>query len=245
MDLTEALRHKGQPRTSYFVEIPTAVGKLRLDLLGDVGVALAQTGTTPEEQQAASKAIESTRAMSGAGDTEGAKQALLKAAKEHPYAPNIYGMLYEIYALEGNLTEAEFYIKQAVALEPNYHNLTHLARNLGRQDRLQEAVTIQEYLWQTRSQAPPDQALEAIHDYLVTLGRLQQPQTMMDVSMRAMQEHGSETTLVYQYILALVLLNQTTSARDHLRRVLPQLNPDEPLYPRFLQMRDFLDAQSN
>jgi tetratricopeptide (TPR) repeat protein len=245
VDLSEVLRHKGEPRTPYYVEIPTALGKLRLDLLGEVGAALVQAGSTEEEQEATEKAIGAARARLATGDGEGAKELLLDAVKEHPYAANVYGMLYDVYTAEGNLQEAEFCMKQAIALGPDFRNLSFLARNLGRQGRLEEAATLQEYLWQTRSEAPPEQALDAIHDYLVTLGRLQQPQTMMDVSMRAMQEHGSETTLVYQYIFALVLSNQQDAAREHLRRVLPQLDVDDPLYPRFVQMRDFLGGATH
>jgi tetratricopeptide (TPR) repeat protein len=240
LELQEVLRHKGEPRTGYYVEVPTALGKLRLDLLGDVGVALAWTGPTAEEQETTTEAIEAARARLAAGDGDGARQLLLDVVKQHPYAADVYGMLHDVYTAEGNLGEAEFCMKQAIALGPSFRNLTYLARNLGRQGRLEEAATVQEYLWQTRSQVPPEQALDATHDYLVTLGRLQQPQTMMDVSMRAMQEHGSETTLVYQYIFALVLSNQGDAAREHLRRVLPQLDPDDPLYPRFVQMRDYL-----
>jgi tetratricopeptide (TPR) repeat protein len=245
MELSETLRHRSEPRTGYYLDIPTTLGKLRLDILGDVGSALAQTGTTPETQQATGEALENARAMLAAGDGDGAKQLLLDTAKQYPYAADVYGMLYDIYSAEGDLAEAEFHIKQAVALGPSFRNLTHLARNLGHQTRLDEAATIQEYLWQTRAEAPPGEALEATHDYLVTLGRLRQPQTMMDVSMRAMQEHGSETTLVYQYVFALVLANQPSAAKEHLQRVLPQLDPGDPLYPRFTQMRDYLDAQGN
>ncbi|HYP19833.1 MAG TPA: hypothetical protein VEY08_07140 [Chloroflexia bacterium] len=243
VDLSEVLRHKGEPRTDHYVEVPTPLGKLRLDLLGEVGAALAKTGMTPEAQQATAKAIDAARAKLAAGDGEGAKQLLLDAAKQYPYAANVYSMLYDVYTAEGVLSEAEFCMKQAIALGPDFRNLTFLARNLGRQGRLEEAATIQEHLWQTRSEAPPEQALEAIHDYLVTLGRLQQPQTMMDVSMRAMQEHGSETTLVYQYVFALVLSNQRDAAREHLQRVLPQLDADDPLYPRFVQMSEYLGGR--
>jgi tetratricopeptide (TPR) repeat protein len=237
------LRHKAGPRTDHYVEVPTPLGKLRLDLLREVGAALAQTGMTPEAQEATAKAIDAARAKLAAGDGEGAKELLLDAAKQYPFAADLYGMLYDVHTAEGNLSEAEFCMKQAIAIGPDFRNLTFLARNLGRQGRLEEAATIQEYLWQTRSEAAPEQALDAIHDYLVTLGRLQQPQTMMDVSMRAMQEHGSETTLVYQYIFALVLSNQQDAARDHLRRVLPQLDPDDPLYPRFVQISDYLGGR--
>ncbi|HEX8599721.1 MAG TPA: hypothetical protein VF952_14555 [Chloroflexia bacterium] len=244
MDLSETLRHQSEPRTGYYVDIPTPLGKLRLDLLGGVDTALAQTGMAPEAQQAVEKALEAAQAKLAAGDTDGAKQLLLDTVKQYPYAAGIYGTLYDIYTAESDLAEAEFHMKQAIALGPSFRNLTHLSRNLGRQDRLEEAATIQEYLWQTRAEAPPGEALGATHDYLVTLGRMRQPQTMMDVSMRAMQEHGSDTTLVYQYVYALVLANQPSAAREHLQRVLPLLNPDDPLYTRFTQMRDYLDAQA-
>ena len=49
MELIDVLRHEDPPRTTYFVEIPSAFGNLRLDLLGDVGVALSQSGVSAED----------------------------------------------------------------------------------------------------------------------------------------------------------------------------------------------------
>lgn len=243
MELVEALIHKEPPRTQYFVEIPHEFGKLRLDLLAPVEIALTQTGMTPEIVRHTNDTISKAQQASRSGDIAGEKKILLDEARQYPFAGSLYGALYDVYERQGDLREAEFYIKQALALQPDYRNMTYLARNLGLQGRLEEAATIQEHLWETRSQAREAEALVAVHDYLVTLGRLQQPRAVLDVALRAMQEFGAETTLVYQYIFGLVLDGQQDAAREQLKRVLPQLDPNDPLYPRFVNMGEYLGLQ--
>lgn len=243
VELVEALIHKEPPRTQYFVEIPYEFGKLRLDLLAPVEIALTHTGMTPEMVRQTNATISKAQQAGRSGDIAGEEKILLDAARQYPFADNLYDTLYDFYERQGNLPEAEFYIKQAVALQPGYRNMTYLARNLGLQGRLEEAATIQEHLWETRSQATEAEALSAVHDYLVTLGRLQQPRAILNVALRAMQEFGAETTLVYQYIFGLVLDGQQAAAREQLKRVLPQIDPQDPLYPRFVNMGEYLGLQ--
>jgi tetratricopeptide (TPR) repeat protein len=240
MELVEALIHKDRPRTQYFVEIPYDFGILRLDLLSPVGVALTQTEMTPEMERETNDILSKALQAGRNGDIASQEKLLLDAVQLYPFASRLYGALYDLYDQQDNLAEAEFYIKQVVALKPDYPNMASLARNLGRRGKLEEAATIQQHLWETRSEANEMEALGAVHDYLVTLGRLQRSRTLIDVALRAMQEFGRETTLVYQYIFGLVLDNQEDVAIEQLKRALPEINPQDPLYPRFTHMQDYL-----
>ncbi|MDQ6693481.1 MAG: hypothetical protein M3014_03540 [Chloroflexota bacterium] len=240
MELVDALIQKERPRTDHFVEIPYEFGRLRLDLLAPVEVALTQTGMTPEMVRQTDDIIENALRARLAGDIAGEETMLLDAVKQYPFASSLYGALYAMYDGQGNLTEAEFYIKQVIALTPDYRNMTYLARNLGRQEKFEEAATIQQHLWNTRVEATVTEALDAVYDYMVTLGRLQQAHTIIEVASQAMQEFGDRPTLVYQYIFGLVLDNQGDAAREQLRRVLPQISPQDPLYLHFTRMRDYL-----
>lgn len=162
MELVEALIHKELPRTHYFVDIPYPFGRLRLDLLSPVGVALTQTEITPVMERQINDILSKALQVGRDGDTAREEKLLLDAVKQYPYASSLYSALHDLYDRQDNLAEAEFYIKQVVALKPDYHNLAYLARNLGRQGKLEEAATIQQHLWETRSDAIRRQAVHLL-----------------------------------------------------------------------------------
>jgi tetratricopeptide (TPR) repeat protein len=169
MELIDVLRHSGPPRTEHFVEIPSAYGKLRLDILGDVGVALTQAGMTPETTGAAHDLINKAEAKLQAGDREGGLGGLMEVVKLYPYSVDGYGALYNYYWDLGNREETIYYLQQMISLEPEYKYLTMLGKELGRAGRYDEALLLQGYLWENRQKATPDEAHDAACDYLITL----------------------------------------------------------------------------
>lgn len=239
MELVDVLRHQEQPRSEYFLEMPTPYGKLRLDIQAPVEVALTQTGLSEEDERAVDQIIDRSAQARQRGDTQESIDLLLDAAKQYPYGTPLYKLLYAIYQ-PSNPAEAEYYLKQVIALEPVPDNLLELGKLLGQMGRLEEAATLQSYLWQSRAQLKPEVALDAAKDYLVTLGRMVNPEAMIKVAGQAVSELGGETSLVYQYIFAHLLNNQVQEASEMLDSVLPKLNPDERLYPKFVQLRDHI-----
>jgi tetratricopeptide (TPR) repeat protein len=241
MELIDVLRHGGPPRTEHFVEIPSVFGKLRLDILGDVGAALAQTGFTQEASKAADDLINKAEAKLQAGDKEGGLDGLMGVAKLYPYSVDGYGVLYNYYWGLGNRDETIYYLQQMIALDPEYTSLTMLGRELGRAGRYDEALLLQGYLWENRQNATPDEAHDAACDYLITLGRTDGAKKMIEVAGQAMNEMGNDTTLVYQYIYAYILDKQYTQARTLLNKILPDLKGADPLYSRFIDMSNVVD----
>jgi|GEM_PF-2942620 len=244
MELVDVLKHQGRPRTELFVDIPTSYGNLRLDILGTDESALSQRGMTSETSWMAGKMIAEARAV-GAQHLDAAEQILLDVARKYPYYEDAYLNLFYLYEAKGDATEAEYHLKQAIALSPGYDNLTMLGRFLGKGKRYEEAVVVQEHLWQSRMQAPEEVALEATQDYLVTLSRLPSTRKMIEVAAYAIADFGPRTKLIYQYIYGYLLENRMSEAKVRLDRVLPRLDPDDPLYARFEQMRAFLDQHAD
>ncbi len=242
MELIDILRHGGPPRTEHFVEIPSAYGKLRLDILGDVGEALTQTGMTPETNTAAHDLIDKAEAKLQAGEWEGGLDGLIEVVKLYPYSIDGYDALYNRYWDLGDRGETIYYIRQMIALNPTYKYLTLLGKELGRAGRYDEALLLQGYLWENRHKATPGEARDAACDYLITLGRTDGVKKMLDVASQAMTEIGNDSTLVYQYIYAHILDKQYAQARTLLNKVLPDLKGADPLYSRFIEMSNVLDG---
>ncbi len=62
-------------------------------------------------------------------------------------------------------------LEEQIAVQPHYANLIPLAR-LGKRGRLDEGLVVSGYLWEHRADAGnPEQARQAVSDYLITLGR--------------------------------------------------------------------------
>jgi Tfp pilus assembly protein PilF len=241
MELVDVLRHSEPPRTQYFVDIPTEYGKLRLDILGDVGVALAQTGMSEGDATAAREMIEEGQKKLKAGDREGGADTLMEVVKRYPYSVEGYGALYEYYREKEERDEAIYYLRQMIALQPGYGLMIILGKELGRAGRYEEALVLQGFLWEERSKAAPNEALQAACDYLVTLGRMGGEKKMLEVAEQAMKEMGNESTLVYQYIYAHILDKQYGKARALLDTVLPGMTDNVPLHARFVEMSKVVD----
>lgn len=241
MELVDVLRHQGEPKIGYFLEIPTPYGKLRLDILGTVETALTQVGLSEEDAHIVAQIVDESRRKLHEGDATGSVDLLLDAARRFPYAARPYGALYDLYQ-PSNPDKAEYYLKQLIALQPTPDNLLRLGKLLGQTGRFDEALTIQDYLWQRRSQLSSDDAMGAAKDYLITLGRAGDARKMIEVAGQAIVQLGDETALVYQYILAHLLDNQVQAAKERLDAVTPKLDPTDPMYSRFEQLREHIDG---
>lgn len=238
MDLLNILRHEGQARTTYFVEIPSPFGNLRLDLLGDVGLALSQSGVSAEDAVTISGLL--TTASQLPLGIEG--QALLDITRQHPFAANVYGALAAYYTNLGNRDEEIYYLKQMVALQPTYEHLTGLGRALGQAGRFDQALILQSYLWEQRKQVAPAQSYDVIRDYLITLSKSGNPKAVIHIAAQAISEMGNDTMLLYQFIYAHIQDGQYAEARALLDKALPLLSPGDALYSHFFDLSNALDA---
>src|SRR5215210_3975070 len=127
MELIDVLKHQGEPRTQLFVDIPTPYGNLRLDILGTDESAFTQKGMTSETAWLAGKMIAEATAK-GAHDLDAAEKILLDTARKYPYYEDAYLNLFYLYDALGNASEAEYYLKQAVAISPRYDKLVMLGK---------------------------------------------------------------------------------------------------------------------
>jgi tetratricopeptide (TPR) repeat protein len=237
LELINVLRHEDRPRTTYFAEIPSPYGNLRLELLGEVGVALSQNGVSAEDSVAISGLLDKALKQPP-GVTE---QALLDITRKYPYAANVYGALSDYYASLGNRENAIYYLKQMIVLQPTYENLTRLGRLLGQEGRFDQALLLQSYLWEQRKSVTPAQSYDVIRDYLISLGKSGNSRQVMHVAAQAISEMGNDTMLVYQFTYAHIQEGQYAEARALLDKALPLLDPGDPLYHHFFDLSNALD----
>ncbi len=243
MDLLSVLEHAEPPRSPYFLRLPTRYGQLRVDILSPDPDAASGNGLVGDDALQAHAMVNEAVAHAQHGDLAGAEALLLDTVRRFPYSYEAFGVLSEVCTSLGRTADAVYYGRQVVGLVPSYRNLTLLARALGQAGKLPEAATVQYHLWQTRAEAQPAEALGAIHGYLVTLSKLDDAGSMVDVCAQALIEHPGDPTIRYQQAFAHLLLGRLPEARRLAEQAMATLPPGEPLAPRFAQLRDSIAAR--
>jgi hypothetical protein len=243
VDLQSVLEHTEPPRSQYFLKLPTRYGELRVDILSADPEQAMTNGLVGDDAVRAHALVNEAVGRAQQGDLIGAEAQLLDTVRRYPYCYEAFGVLSDVCTSLGRTADAVYYGRQVVGLVPSYRNLTLLARSLGQDGKLAEAATVQYHLWQTRSEAEPAEALEAIHGYLVTLSKLDDAAPMLDICGQALVEHPGDSTLRYQQAFANLLLQDLPEAHRLAEQALATLPPGEPLLPRFAQLRDSIAGQ--
>jgi hypothetical protein len=236
LEIIDVIKQSEPSRTEHYITRPSAYGELRLDISGDAGTALTDT-ITQDDVNTISNMMDTSYAKYNAGDAEGAEKQLLDTIKQFPYCTPCYNLVYSFYNTTGNpkasVKEAEYYLKQLIALEPSYENLGKLARFLLEQSRFDEATVLHEHLWETRSQSDPEIARQATIDYLVTLSNQMKGSKMIEIANEALAEFGSDTVMVYEQILGYVIDGQLAIAKGLLDRQMPNVDPSDVGWSRY------------
>jgi tetratricopeptide (TPR) repeat protein len=243
VDLVSALGHSEPPRSQYFVKLPTRYGELRVDILSPDPEAARTNGLVGDDAVHAHAMVNEAVARAQQGELADAEALLLETVRRYPYSYEAFGVLSDVCTSRGLTADAVYFGRQVVGLVPSYRNLTLLARALGQDGRLREAATVQQHLWQTRTEARPGEALEAVHGYLVTLSKLEDGGPMAEVCAQALAEYPGDPTIRYQQAFASLLLGRLPEAYLLVDRALDTLPAAEPLVPRFAQLRDSIAAR--
>jgi tetratricopeptide (TPR) repeat protein len=238
VDLLSVLEHSEPPRSQYFIRLPTPYGKLRVDILSDDPDAAMSQGLVGEDAERANAMVNEAVRRAQRSEFVSAEELLLETVRYYPYCYDAYGVLCDVSLSLGRTNDAVYFGRQVVALVPSYHNLTRLGRALGQDGKLHEAATVQYHLWQVRHETGREEALEAIHGYLVTLAKLDDPGPMTDVCAQALREYPGDPTLLYQLAYAFLLQGRLAEAHAVAERALQTLPLSEHLVPRFVQIRD-------
>jgi hypothetical protein len=242
VDLLSVLEHSEPPRSQYFIRLPTPYGKLRVDILSDNPESAMSQGLVGDDAERANAMVNEAVRRAQRSEFVSAEELLLETVRRYPYCYDAFGVLCDVSLSLGRTADAVYFGRQVVALVPSYHNLTRLGRALGQDGKLHEAATVQYHLWQVRHEADREEALEAIHGYLVTLAKLDDPGPMTDVCAQALREYPGDPTLLYQLAYAFLLQGRLAEGHAVAERALATLPLSEQLVPRFVQIRDSVAA---
>lgn len=242
MTLHDVLTH--EVRSEFFLEFPTRLGKLRLDLVDQTSVQAAiqhPKGPEGERLEEAEAAWQKARALYRPGAHEASEKAMVEICRRYPLWGKGHGALYELYVFLKRFEDAEYHLLQLLALQPIDEHLKDLGNLLGRQKKLAEAEVVQRHLFERREKAPTkgEGHLWSMN-YLVTLGRLQRTDRMLEVVDQAEKTFGQEAGLEYQAIFALILAGRKPEAKTRFDKVFPTVEKTHPLYRNYLRMKAIL-----
>ena len=200
------------------------------------------------EQVAPPEALEALeevcRKYAHGNDPASAYTAAKDFSERYPTAHRAYFLMSVFSQKSAGLDACPLYLRQAIAIRPDFQYLAELGRVLGKLGQLDDASVLHEHLFEIREAAPSEQARRRmVQDYLVTLTRAQSGQRMVEVVDLALRELGESAPLQYQAVLGLMIQEDFQAAQDRLEAFKPRLNPAEPIAARFAQMEKILAAK--
>jgi tetratricopeptide (TPR) repeat protein len=238
MELIEVLAHQGPPRDSLVVKMPSLLGELRLDLLGgeEAFAAITEGRTLTDAEYAALLASAGERAE--AGDGAGYVEILLDVARRDPFTLEPYTRLSRWYEEAGDLAEATYFARQALALRPAYRARFRLANLLGRSGRLDQARVVFAHLFESRHECgEPGVRYDATADYLQTLLQLEDWPALRDLSTQVWEDYPGDVGPGFHLAVAALSLREPAAATAALDRIEPFLPPDHILTPQVARLR--------
>ncbi|MBI5368506.1 MAG: hypothetical protein HZA54_15835 [Planctomycetes bacterium] len=230
------------PRGPFFLEMDTPLGRLRLDLAGPPDGILASPRMTDDQVAAAEAEWQRARALYQPGAHAASEQAMREIVSRYPLWGKGHGALYDLHRFLEQWAEAEYHLKQLIAVAPTWEHLKLLADLLGPRGRTEEAAVVQEHLWAHRQDAPAESACDVARNFLVTLHRLRRHRRMVELAVAAQEVCGEQPVLVYQQVLGLLRDDQHAAARARFAEFEPRLDPQDPLYGQFLKLKQALAA---
>lgn len=168
---------------------------------------------------------------------------MVALVREYPYWGKGHGALYDLNRFLKRWPEAEYHLKQLIAVQPTFDNLATLGEVYGRQGKFAESRTLLEHLFTKRGQAPRAEAQKVAATLLISLTKLKDGPAMVTVADQAIGTFGADPEWHYQAILGLVLQEKKAAAKERFDTVFAGLDRKHPLYSRFQQLGSVLTAR--
>ncbi|MFK7820856.1 MAG: tetratricopeptide repeat protein [Planctomycetaceae bacterium] len=236
---------EGAPATFSLDRTHPVYGTLNLHLSPEASQTMLDENKPPQLLDSdIPKAQAAFEKIAGINEPGEAYAALLKLRDQFPFWPTVHGALGDCAVANEDLDKAVYHTKQLIYTDPSFANVARLGRFYGQQGKYDDSLVVLSHLFENRSQAGSQQvAIGLTNDLLVTLQRAQQGERMVQVADQAIAEFGQVSSFEYQAILGFVLQNLQDNAKSRLRRVLTELSEDDPLLPRFQQMKQVLGVE--
>jgi tetratricopeptide (TPR) repeat protein len=214
------------------------------DPAGILSTTLKEAGTPP------AKEVEALRATCDAflekRDLAGAFADAEAFSKRYP----VFGYAYALqgaFALDmGHVEAAAFYVRQAIAIQPNLDSLAELGRVLGKQAKLEDALVLYSFLFENRQEVGSEkQAIRFTESLLLTLNRLQRGDEMLRVADAAIADYGEHSFFHYQAVLGLIISERFGLALRRIEAVVPQIDQDDIVRVKLSRLKGELKGKLN
>lgn len=235
IELNPHLKHP--PRSSAYVKMPSAYGELILDV-DSIDRSYDQIdGMTAGQEEHAELMWAEAKALYKPGTHEASEQAMKALVARYPYWGKGHGALYDLNLHLGRLDEAEYHLKQLIAIQANYTNLFTLAELYVQKGDSAPARAILAHLYDRRTKAPDrTMTLNMLTLYLMVLMDARDANTLYAVADQSVRDYGAEPVLEYHAVLGLVLQQKRELAKSRLANF-PPLPPRHPMFAKVQRLK--------
>ncbi|NMO04559.1 tetratricopeptide repeat protein [Gordonia sp. TBRC 11910] len=230
-ELHGLLAHSEPKRTTRTTMRMTPFGQLRYDIFGDAPVR--DDGRTPEAQTALTNAAR----IAAEGRIADAITLLTKVGEAAPGNVDIARMLGALHESADDTRNAQYWYRQAVALDGDLRSVVALGSLYGRAGRTADALALHSYAWEHRDGSASDDDKVVCESYLASLARTFDAVGLRDAADLAILRHGTDPVFMYYMAFGHILESHADDARRIISTVLPELAPDDRLAQPFLDLR--------
>lgn len=164
--------------------------------------------------------------------------------ERHPLAHRAYYLKSVFAERMGGIVACPFYLRQAVAVKPDFMYLLELGRVLGKVGKLKESKVVFSHVYRLRKTARDEEEVRRVfREYLITLTRLKCGQEMTEVADVGIAEFGESSYFQYQAILGLMIEEEYKAGKNRLEKFRPRLLTSDPLFQKFDQLSGVLEAK--
>ncbi len=235
IELNRHLKHAA--KSTAYVKMPSAYGELILDV-DSIDRSYDQIdGMTDAETDHAEMLWRDAQALYRPGAHEASEQAMKTLVARYPYWGKGHGALYDLNIHLKRLDEAEYHLKQLIAIQANYTNLFTLAELYVQQGETAAARAILTHLFERRRKAPNRaDTVNMITLYLMVLMDARDAKVLYAVADQSARDYGPKPVFEYHAVLGLVLQNKAALAKQRLA-TFPRLPPTHPMFAKIQRLK--------
>jgi hypothetical protein len=241
VELNGHLKHAA--REPSYVKLPSKYGELILDV-DSIDRSYDQIdGMSEDQKHEAETRWAAAKALFRPGAHAASEQAMKAVTARYPYWGKGHGALYDLNLHLRRLGEAEYHLKQLVAIQPTYANVFKLAELYVQKDEKDAAFALVTHLFETRRKAPDRvSAINVATLYLIILMDKRDAPGLYAVADQAARDYGPEAVFEYHAVLGLFLQKKREAARARMKSRFPTLAPRHPMFAKVQRLKLLLNG---
>ncbi len=235
IELNPHLKHEA--KSTAHVKMPSAYGELILNV-DSIDRSYDQIDGMSDAQIADAEALwAEAKALYRPGAHEASEQAMKALVARYPYWGKGHGALYDLNLHLKRLDEAEYHLKQLLAIQADYVTVFTLAELYVQRGKSPAARAILSHLFERRTKSPNrTTTINMLTLYLMVLMDARDAPTLYAVADRASRDYGREAVFEYHAVLGLALQRNGAEAKRRLADF-PPLPPTHPMFAKVQRLK--------